>query len=280
MKQYELPVTQAVFRLTGSTLAATVLELAAVLPAALARQLAQKVEQAPQLLRHSPLIITLDKLTEADGPLDLAELLATCRQLELQPVAVRALRADDIAQATRLGIAILPALRGRERLLQPVAADTVETAANASAPDAGDRGAANFSAPVESPAGGPLASLAPAETAEAAPAGARVTRVVTQPVRGGQQIYVAGDLILLAPVSAGAEVMADGHIHVYAPLRGRALAGVQGDTGARIFCRELNAELVAIAGHYRVADDLKADALWGRSAQLFLRDDNMQIVSL
>lgn len=286
MKQYELPVSPMAFRLKGSTLAATVLELAAVQPAALARQLAQKVEQAPQLLRHSPLIITLDKLTDADGPLDLALLIATCRHLDLQPVAVRALRADDLAQARRLGIALLPALRDRERPLQPV---SVESAANASAPESCDRERANVSVPPEGPAGEHALSLAPADTtvptaiaaaAKAEPASARVTRIVTQPVRGGQQIHVAGDLILLAPVSAGAEVMADGHIHVYAPLRGRALAGVQGDTSARIFCRELHAELVAIAGHYRVADDLKADALWGHSAQLFLHDDALRLVAL
>ncbi|MCC2636782.1 MAG: minC [Moraxellaceae bacterium] len=284
MKQYELPVSPTVFRLKGSTLAATVLELSAVQPEALARQLAQKVEQAPQLLRHSPLIITLDKLAEADGPLDLADLLATCRRLDLQPVAVRALRADDISQAARLGLACLPALRGRERALQSVEADAGEAAANTPAAAARDtcditsgdarEGTASMTADAAMSTG--RAATVP----ETATVPARVTRVITQPVRGGQQIHVAGDLILLAPVSAGAEVMADGHIHVYAPLRGRALAGVQGDTGARIFCRELNAELVAIAGHYRVADDLKADALWGHSAQLFLHDDALRLVAL
>lgn len=282
MKQYELPVSPTVFRLKGSTLAATVLELSAVQPEALARQLAQKVAQAPQLLRHSPLIITLDKLADADGPLDLAELLATCRHLELQPVAVRALRADDIVQAARLGLALLPALRGRERALQSVAADAGEAAANAPVAAARDTSDISSGDAGESIAGmaadATMSTGRTATAAEAAPA--RVTRVITQPVRGGQQIHVAGDLILLAPVSAGAEVMADGHIHVYAPLRGRALAGVQGDTGARIFCRELNAELVAIAGHYRVADDLKADALWGHSAQLFLHDDALQLAAL
>ena len=116
--------------------------------------------------------------------------------------------------------------------------------------------------------------------AAAAPAPSRPTRVVTHPVRGGQQIYSEGDLILLAPVSAGAEVMASGNIHVYAPLRGRALAGVEGDTSARIFCREMSAELVAIAGHYRIADDLRGHAQWGQATQLFLHDDSLQLVAL
>ena len=85
------------------------------------------------------------------------------------------------------------------------------------------------------------------------------TVVVDQPVRSGQQIYSQGDLIVLAPVSTGAELMAEGHIHVYSKLRGRALAGVRGDTDARIFCQDLDAELVSIAGHYRVAEGLPDD---------------------
>lgn len=266
MKQFELPVTKPVFRLKGGTLSASVLELAAVAPDLLAQQLAQKVAQAPQLLRHSPVIIALDKLGEADGPLDLDGLLSTCRAQGLQPVAVRALRAGDLAQAAALGIAILPLVGGRERVRDSVDAEPVVADAPLAA----------------APASASAADTAPA--AEAHPPGAsapaRPTRVVTQPVRGGQQVYAEGDLVLLAPVSAGAEVMAGGHIHVYAPLRGRALAGVQGDAGARIFCREMSAELVAIAGHYRIADDLRGHARWGQSAQLFLHDDALAIVAL
>ena len=82
-------------------------------------------------------------------------------------------------------------------------------------------------------------------------------RIVDQPVRSGQQLYARGtDLIIRAPVSAGAEVLADGSIHIYGPLRGRALAGCRGDETARIFCQSLEAELVAVAGNYLVADDI------------------------
>ena len=88
------------------------------------------------------------------------------------------------------------------------------------------------------------------------PADAGHTLVIDQPVRSGQQIYSRGDLIVLAPVSTGAELLAEGHIHVYNTLRGRALAGVRGDQSARIFCQKLDAELVSIAGIYRVAEDL------------------------
>jgi septum site-determining protein MinC len=81
--------------------------------------------------------------------------------------------------------------------------------------------------------------------------------VRAEPVRSGQQIYAAGgDLVVLASVGAGAEVLADGHIHVYGPLRGRAIAGAAGDTSARIFCASLDAELVSIAGFYCVNESI------------------------
>jgi septum site-determining protein MinC len=103
------------------------------------------------------------------------------------------------------------------------------------------------------------------------------SKLVTQPVRSGQQIYASqGDLIVLGAVSAGAEVLADGNIHVYGPLRGRALAGVKGDTETRIFCQSLEAELVSIAGHYRVIEQLDA-AERGRPVQMYLVEDRLII---
>lgn len=112
------------------------------------------------------------------------------------------------------------------------------------------------------------------------PTATQRNRLVTQPVRSGQQIYAAeGDLILLGAVSPGAEVLADGNIHVYGPLRGRALAGIKGDTRARIFCQSLEAELVSIAGHYRVIEELEAEVR-GRSVQIFLADERLVIEPL
>jgi septum site-determining protein MinC len=88
------------------------------------------------------------------------------------------------------------------------------------------------------------------------------TVVRSEPVRSGQQIYAReGDLILLAAVGAGAEVIADGNIHVYGPLRGRAIAGAAGDTNARIFCQSLDAELLSIAGYYCVSEAIEAKFL-------------------
>lgn len=104
--------------------------------------------------------------------------------------------------------------------------------------------------------------------------------LVDRPVRSGQQIYARGrDLIVMAPVGPGAEVIADGNIHVYAPLRGRALAGVMGFEGARIFCKELRAELVSVAGLYRVSEDLPQDA-HGASVQIRLAGRQLLIEPL
>ncbi len=106
------------------------------------------------------------------------------------------------------------------------------------------------------------------------------SKIITQPVRSGQQIYAPqGDLIVLGAVSAGAELLADGNIHVYGPLRGRALAGVKGDTEMRIFCQSLEAELVSIAGRYRVIEQLD-EAERGRPVQMYLVADRLVIEPL
>lgn len=113
----------------------------------------------------------------------------------------------------------------------------------------------------------------------AAPAGGG-SRVVSTPVRSGQQIYArGGDLVVLAPVSAGAEVLADGHLHVYGALRGRALAGVQGDREARIFCQQLGAELLSIAGSYMVSERLPPEMM-GRAVQVRLDGEHLRIEAL
>mgnify|MGYP001826872010 CR=1 FL=1 len=95
-----------------------------------------------------------------------------------------------------------------------------------------------------------------------------------------QRVYAAGgDLTVIAPVNSGAELMADGHIHVYAPMRGRAIAGLHGDTKARIFCADLQAELVSVAGHYRVSDSIPAE-LKGCRTQVFLDHEVLRIEPL
>ncbi|RKZ82486.1 MAG: septum site-determining protein MinC [Candidatus Parabeggiatoa sp. nov. 1] len=104
-----------------------------------------------------------------------------------------------------------------------------------------------------------------------------ISKVVTQPIRSGQQVVaLQGDLVVLSAVSHGAEILAHGHIHVYGALRGRALAGVNGDCEARIFCRHFNAELVSVAGRYLVNEDLP-ESFQGKRAQVYLEDDSLKI---
>ena len=238
------PLDQSpVFQLKGSMLAITVLELAQNDLERLDRQLAVKVEQAPDFFNNTPLVLALDKLP-ADSDLDLPALIALCRKHGLRTLAVRAGDPQIIEAAGVLDLPVLPPSGAKERKLD-------------------------------------LASKAPAEPAKPAEPLYRPTRVVTTPIRGGQQVYAKdGDLIVLAAVSPGAELLADGNIHVYGPLRGRALAGIKGDTNARIFCQQLAAEMVSIAGRYKVAEDLRRDPLWTEAVQLKLSGDVLNITRL
>jgi septum site-determining protein MinC len=147
----------------------------------------------------------------------------------------------------------------------------VQNAQPAQLEAAGAAGLASF-APTS---GGGQARTTPT-TAPTAPK----TRLVTEPVRSGTQIYARGsDLVVTAAVSPGAELVADGNIHVYGALRGRALAGATGDSAARIFCSRLEAELVSIAGRYLVSEQLPADSRNG-AVQIALVDDQLTIARI
>ncbi|WP_127904239.1 septum site-determining protein MinC [Solirhodobacter olei] len=129
----------------------------------------------------------------------------------------------------------------------------------------------------------PLRAQAPARQAAApapAPAPAPASKIVTSPVRSGQMVVAEeGDLIVLGPVGSGAELIAAGSIHVYGPLRGRAMAGAYGNEAARIFCRSLNAELLAIGGFYRTNETLEPE-LRGRAVQVFLDEKRLRLEAL
>lgn len=113
----------------------------------------------------------------------------------------------------------------------------------------------------------PSAKATPPSTSAAPPS----TLVVERPLRSGQQVYARGrDLVMLAMVNAGAEVIADGNIHIYAPLRGRAMAGARGDADARIFALALEPELISIAGVYRTGEEPLPETVRGKPAQVRL----------
>lgn len=239
------------FNLKGGSFTATVLELLTVDPAHLRAQLDARTLDAAAWLRQSPVILNLDKV--ATEPADWPALVALCREHGVSVVGIRApgSLAGALADA---GVPLLAGLKrkgGETAVAREVAGEAQPAAA---VPE-------------------PVVAPPPREVA-------RPTKVVTQPVRGGQQIYADGDLIVLAPVSAGAEVLADGNIHIYGPLRGRALAGVQGDAGARVFCQGLEAELVSVAGRYRVAEELRKTPEWGKPVQVVLQGDMLNLLTL
>lgn len=115
------------------------------------------------------------------------------------------------------------------------------------------------------------------------PSSIATAKLVTQPVRSGQQIYAKNsDLIVLASVSPGAELLADGNIHIYGKLKGRALAGVMGNKNTHIFCKNLEAELIAIAGHYWLSEDLQdlQQTTSKTGVQISLHQEKLQIKTL
>jgi septum site-determining protein MinC len=152
----------------------------------------------------------------------------------------------------------------------------IQNAAPVQADAAAAAGLAGFAPNAVQPSRPRPAEAVPALQSHASPSAAK-SRLITQPVRSGTQIYARGaDLVVTAPVSPGAEIMADGNIHVYAALRGRALAGAGGDAEARIFCSRLEAELVSIAGHYLVSDQIPPENR-GLPVQIALVDDRLTI---
>ena len=106
------------------------------------------------------------------------------------------------------------------------------------------------------------------------------TTIIDRPLRSGQQVYAKGDLVVLGLVSYGAEVIAEGNIHIYAPLRGRALAGVHGNLDARIFCTCLEPELISIAGIYRTMETPLGPDVLGKSVQIWLDEEKLMIEPL
>lgn len=238
-----------VFNLKGGMLTVTVIEVVRLDTGRFAKQLADKKQQAPNFFSDTPVVISLEKLDAHMNLSTLAGLLQICKNHGLLPVALRG--AENFRPlAQQSGLVLMPPGRGRDKPADVATEPTVQ------------------------------AAQAPEQVAEMLASGCAQNKIITQPVRSGQQVYApGGDLVVLAPVSAGSELLADGNIHVYGPLRGRALAGVRGNTQARIFCQSLEAELVSIAGQYKVAEDLRKN-LWKLATQISLDGDSLKITAL
>lgn len=233
------PVT---FEIKSANLSLVALLLKSTDLAQLSDEMARHYGEMPNFFDHDPLVIDLSPLQPAGVPPDVvpnfAALITLLRPYRLVPIAARGGSPAQMAAAQAVGLALAPdvelaAPRASVQPMQP--------------------------APVEMP------------PVEAAPASALV---IDRPIRSGQQIYARGrDLVLLAVVNAGAEVIADGNIHVYARLRGKAIAGARGNADARIFSLCMEPELVAIAGVYRTSEVPLPPELWSKPTQIRLQGE-------
>lgn len=222
----------------------------------LVAEMRDRVQRAPKLFERAAVVVDFGSLSRCPDAASARELVRGLQQAGVLPVALAFGTTEVELLSREIGLPLLAKFRAQyERVVEPVAA----------AP-----------APVEQ---APVARATPVEAAPIVPPGGPGL-VHTAPVRSGQQVYAQNrDLTVCAAVGAGAEVIADGSVHIYGPLRGRALAGALGDTNARIFCREFHAELVAVAGHYKVLDEIPA-ALHGKAVQVWLQNDVLRIEEL
>jgi len=222
--------------------------------AALKNEMQERVERAPKLFRHAAVILDFSALPACPDVETTDALIDALRNAGVMPVAI-AYGAPAVEKlAEQVGLPILAKFRASfER------EDGPEPARPAPASES---------------------KLPPTTSLPAAVPNQEPGLLQTQPLRSGQQVYAAGrDLTVCAMVGAGAEAIADGSIHIYGPLRGRALAGASGNAQARIFCREFNAELVAIAGTYKVLDEIPKKLL-GKAVQIWLDKDQLRIEEL
>ncbi len=203
------------------------------------QELQQRYGDMPAFFDNDPLLIDLSLLPDSVATVDFAALVNALRPHSLLPIAVRGGRAELIGQAQAAGLVL-----ATDAIIQRTAA-----------------------AATPSPA-----STAAAPTAKAAaPVAPTSAMVIDKPLRSGQQVYARGrDLIVMAMVNPGAEVIADGHIHVYAPLRGKAMAGARGNVEARIMALSMEAQLLSIAGVYRTSENALPPSVHGKAAQVRL----------
>lgn len=203
---------------------------------------------------HEFAVIDVSQCEFAGNAIDWPAIITLLKSYSLNPVAVRGAPAEMEAEILACGLSIDTLVKPR----QEVAAPEEEPAVSAPVP-----------APVSIPEPQPTPSASVA------------AMIIDQPVRAGQRIYARGaDLIVTAVVNAGAELIADGSIHVYAPLRGRALAGATGNAAARIFTLSMEAELVSIAGTYRTFESGLPKDLAKQPAQVRLAGDRIDVLSI
>ncbi len=208
-------------------------------------QLKEKISQAPEFFKNSPLLVDLQELNANDLAIDIQLVMQVLNKHQFLPIGIRGGTESQNQQAINLHIPVLSkhsSQSATERSKQSL--KTITSEASQEKTD-------NTVQQIEN-------------------------KLITQPVRSGQRVYAHGDLIVTATVSAGAEIMAEGNIHVYGSLRGRALAGVQGNTKTCIFCSDLQAELISIAGNYKISDEIN-ESIRKQPVQICLQEQTLII---
>ncbi|MGK6309445.1 septum site-determining protein MinC [Variovorax sp. DT-64] len=238
--------TRAVFEFKSATLPLIAVILKTADLGVLAEALDAQLADSPDFFDQEPVVIDLSQLEQSDAAagLDFPALRALLARHQTQPIAVRGGSDAQNAAARAAGLSVTA---------MPVP-------------------------PAPSPRPAPPPAEAPQpQIVREVPVPANGTLVIDKPLRSGQQVYArGGDVVVTAVVSFGAEVIADGNVHVYAPLRGKAIAGARGNTEARIFTTCMEAQLVAIAGIYRTAEVALPAEVAGKAAQISL--DGKKIV--
>jgi septum site-determining protein MinC len=231
----------AVFELKNTSLPLVAIVLRSADLGALEAELDQRLRETPNFFHHDPVVVDLSALRDTPAPLEFAGLVELLRRYRMQPIAAQGGSAEQMEAALAAGLSEAPEPPAAppprvERVVQEVIKEVVREVPGAPVP----------------------------------------TLVVDKPLRSGQQVYAkGGDLIVLAAVNFGAEVIADGNVHVYAPLRGKAIAGARGNAQARIFTTCLEPELIAIAGVYRTTETPIPPEVAGKAAQIRLLDDRL-----
>lgn len=207
---------------------------------------------APDYFDNEFAVIDLVACDTAEG-IDWPTLIALFKSYSLNPVAVRGAPSGMESDIVASGLSIDTLVKPREELCQQAPLDMPE--------------------PEPAPAPTPVTPQFESGTIPA--------MIIDMPVRAGQRIYARGaDLIVTAVVNSGAELIADGSIHIYAPLRGRALAGAAGNAQARIFALSMEAELVSIAGIYRTFEGGLPQDTAKKPAQVRLAGDRIDVLSI
>ncbi len=245
------------------------------------KDLEARFAKHPDFFDNDPVMIDLTQFQDnkALGSPELTKLCQILKKFKMNPVAIRSNHTNHQAWAELAGLFLISQSQMPPETKRGVGSENHATTPH---PETGTESTSNLT--TTPPAQGPTSNTEPtskaAQVGEDSSAGEVTSTscalIIDKPLRSGQHVYAKGrDLIVMAMVNPGAEIMADGHIHVYAPLRGKAIAGAKGNKEARIYTSCLEAELISIAGIYRTSDTPIPKEVAGRSAQIRLIDDKL-----